>query len=122
MALAFWVGLGGFIGSVLRYLIVLGMRSQGWTGYPLGTLTVNILGSLAIGIALSMGQARLGNEAFHFIVPGILGGFTTYSAFAGETLAFLYAGRPVSAFLYVGAMSVVCLVGAALGYEVGRHV
>jgi CrcB protein len=99
------VGLGGFLGSVLRYLV------SGWTHsllgerFPWGTLAVNVVGCFALGgLAASAfeGQA-LGANARLFLLIGVIGGFTTFSAFGYETVALIETGRLQAAVLSVAA-------------------
>jgi CrcB protein len=92
------VALGGAAGSVLRFLVSVGMLGLFGAGFPWGTLAVNVLGSAAIGVAAGLGlegQARL------LLVTGFLGGFTTFSAFSLEA-ATLFGRSPALAGLYVG--------------------
>jgi CrcB protein len=114
------VALGGALGSVLRYLTGVGVARLAGLAFPWGTLLVNVVGSFAIGLA----AARLaGVELRLFVITGVLGGFTTYSAFNEETLAAWRAGSPGVAVAYVAATVIVCLVaglgGAALGRALG---
>jgi CrcB protein len=91
------------------------------TAYPVATFVVNVLGSFLIGIALALGQARLGPTLTHFIIPGFLGGFTTYSAFAGETVLLFEKGLHLLALTHVAATTVACLVATALGIWLSRY-
>ena len=85
----FYVGAGSFIGGILRYLLV------SWTSqilnpsFPYGTLAVNVLGSLLIGLLAGIAESRptFTTEARLFLIVGVVGGFTTFSAFAWETFA-----------------------------------
>lgn len=90
------IGAGGFIGSVLRYLVsgVVKTLSQGAT-FPFGTLAVNILGCFCIGFLSELFSARtfIGVDAQTFLLVGILGGFTTYSAFGHDTMNLIRGGR-----------------------------
>ena len=91
MKLVLLVALGGAIGAVLRYLVGL---ASGWllgVGFPWGTLAVNIAGSLAMGLVIGLAASKfqLTNELRVFIATGILGGFTTFSAFSLD-FALLY--------------------------------
>ena len=88
------VALGGAIGSVLRYLVGL---ASGWLlgpGFPWGTLAVNIAGSLAMGLVIGLAASKfqLTNEFRAFAATGILGGFTTFSAFSLD-FALLFERR-----------------------------
>ena len=83
------IGAGGFIGSVLRYLVsgFVQTLSQDVT-FPFGTLAVNILGCFCIGFLSELFSARtfIGVDAQTFLLVGILGGFTTFSAFSHDTI------------------------------------
>lgn len=85
------VGAGGALGSILRYVFVL--TSTAWFGksFPWGTLIVNMVGSAAIGIAFVLlhERALLGENWRYFFMTGVLGGFTTFSAFSLETMLLL---------------------------------
>jgi CrcB protein len=88
------VGLGGCIGSVLRYLLGGMIQSRVTSGFPLGTLIVNVIGCLAIGAMSELVETRgtLGGNGQAFLMVGILGGFTTMSAFANDTVAAMRGG------------------------------
>ena len=112
------VALGGALGSVARYGV--GFAAARWMGlgFPWGTLTVNIVGGFAMGLlAARIGPAQ---ENLRLLLGvGILGGFTTFSAFSLETVRLMEQG-PTPAMLYVLA-SLILSVGACwLGYSLGR--
>jgi CrcB protein len=111
------VAAGGAIGSVLRYAVSLAGVALLGAAFPWGTLAVNVLGSAAIGALAGAGvegQARL------LLVPGLLGGFTTFSAFSLEA-GFLWERSPPLAALYV-ALSVGLGIGAcAAGFWLFRR-
>lgn len=91
MKLVLLVALGGALGSVLRYLVGLASALLLGVGFPWGTLAVNIAGSLAMGLVIGLAASKfqLTNELRVFIATGILGGFTTFSAFSLD-FALLY--------------------------------
>jgi fluoride exporter len=114
----FWVGIGGFAGSVLRYLV------SGWVqessrsvSFPYGTLAVNVVGCLLIGGLSYLADERglLHAEARLFLIVGVLGGFTTFSAFSNETFALLRAGEFVPAAANVLLSVFLCLTAVWLG-------
>ena len=110
------VAIGGAVGSVARYMVGLFMtRLLGMT-FPWGTLTVNIVGSFAIGILTELVARRFdaSAELRLLLVVGFLGGFTTFSSFSLDTMALVERGATMSAFAYVGA-SLVLALGAAFG-------
>lgn len=111
------IGSGGFIGSVSRFL--LGTLVQGRFGgssFPTGTLAVNALGCLLIGLVAQLSESRglFGDYARSFLVIGVLGGFTTFSAFGNETAGMLRDGQVGLAALNVLAqiaLGLICVVG-----------
>ena len=118
-----WVGLGGGIGSMLRFAV--GGWAQRWvplSQFPLGTLTVNVVGCLLIGLLGGLADYRQaldpGQRAFLLI--GVLGGFTTFSAFAFETLNLAQDGELFRAGANVVLQTVLGLGAAALGYVAAR--
>ena len=79
--------LGGGLGSAARYLVAVWMADRFGPFFPWGTLTVNILGSLLIGLLATLADelGSLGPEVRLFLIVGVLGGFTTFSSFSLET-------------------------------------
>lgn len=117
------VGTGGFIGSVLRYLIsglVFRLLDKPW--FPVGTLAVNLLGCLAIGLLGGIAeQRRIFTPEFRFFVfVGILGGFTTFSAFAYDTASLIHNGRGAAALLNIALQVIVGLFAVWLGALLAR--
>ncbi len=112
------VALGGALGAVLRHLATLA-----WPA-PWGVLAVNVVGSLAIG--LLAGPFLLAERGPHplapFLVTGLLGGFTTFSAFSLDALRLLEAGRTEAALVYVAGSVALALLACALGLQIGRLV
>jgi len=109
--------LAGAGGTGARYLI--GVAAARWLGpeFPYGTLVVNVLGSFAIGLV----QQSVTPEGLRLILTvGLLGGFTTYSAFSYETLKLMESGVWLVAALNVVATTALCLVGCGVGLELGR--
>lgn len=108
------VFLGGGIGAALRHGVnLMALRMPGATAFPWGTLCVNVLGSLLMG-ALAAYFVRNGGGSMEtrlFLATGVLGGFTTFSAFSLETVLLVERGQAGLAALYVAA-SVVLSVGA----------
>ena len=106
------VALGGAIGAVLRYLTGLALA------FPYGTLAVNIVGSFAIGV-LWIAMAERGPWSA-LLITGILGGFTTFSAFSLDTLRLVEGGRAPLAALYVLASVTLSLGACALGHSITK--
>jgi CrcB protein len=102
---ALYVGLGGFVGSVLRYWLGSAVQQiANNPAFPFGTLTVNLIGCLMIGFLSQLAEMRgiFTPEARLFLFVGILGGFTTFSTFGNESMNFLRDGQSLSAFLNIG--------------------
>ncbi|MBP7051440.1 MAG: fluoride efflux transporter CrcB [Phycisphaerae bacterium] len=113
------VGVGGFVGSILRYLVsgwVQGLAGSPTFGY--GTLSVNVVGCLAIGLlgGWADNAGLLGSSARLFLLIGVLGGFTTFSTFGYETMALLRDKEMLNALLYVGLHLLLGFGAVALGY------
>lgn len=115
MVNVFAVAVGGALGSVLRYGLVSATVLWWGKGFPWGTLVVNILGSAAIGVVfvLVSERALLGEGWRLFLMTGVLGGFTTFSAFSLETLALFEQQAYLRAAANVGLSVVLCLAAAA---------
>ena len=111
------VAVGGAIGAVLRHAVSTGMYSWLGTGFPWGTLAVNVLGSLILGIVTEAGASalKLTPELRALIATGLLGAFTTFSTFALDTAGLFDRQATVSGLLYVGASVTLCIGGFYLG-------
>lgn len=109
-----YVALGGAFGCVLRHLVISMVARLNTTIFPWGTMTVNIIGSLLIGAVL----ARYGNDssARAFFVTGILGGFTTFSAFSWDAMMMLHRGHYGDAAMYVGGSVALSIAAAMFGF------
>ncbi len=110
------VALGGAVGATLRYTVGLAV---GVHLFPYATLIINIAGSMLIGAfwAGCAGQEWFEQWGRLLLVTGVLGGFTTFSAFSLEAIHLLHDGRVLSAAAYVLGTLVACLVGCWLGYR-----
>lgn len=116
------VFVGGGIGSICRYALATAVQRNFPDPFPLGTFLVNLIGCFAVGLvgALGLERAALSPEARTFLMVGILGGFTTFSSFAWETLGLLSVKDLFRASMYVGGSVFLGLLGAALGRALGR--
>lgn len=107
------VALGGALGASGRYLVnAAAMRAFG-PGIPVATLAVNVIGSLAMGILVVVLAKKGGQIASPFLLTGLLGGFTTFSAFSLDTLTLFERGQYQGAVLYV-VLSVGLSIGAVV--------
>lgn len=114
------IAVGGALGAVLRYLCVLHVGRFSGVAFPWGTLAVNVLGSFAMGLAVVLVLIRADPaiaRAAPLVMPGLLGGFTTFSAFSLEVVELGQRGRPLAAALYAGGsvgLGVLALIGGML--------
>jgi CrcB protein len=115
---------GGAIGAGARYLV--GILSAGWLGlaFPWGTLFVNVLGSFLMGVVVEAVALRCGGSAElrTFLATGILGGFTTFSAFSLEVVALAERKLPGLAVVYVFASVVLSVAALVAGTALARSV
>lgn len=111
------VGLGGFLGSVARYGLSGYVQNRFEALFPFGTMAVNILGCLIVGALLYFVEDRpvLGPDMRLFLIVGILGGFTTFSAFGYETLQLLRRQQLELALLNIAGSVVLGLAAVWLG-------
>lgn len=123
MEIALVVGLGGAVGAILRWWVGV-LMSHLLAPVFLGTLVVNLVGSFMIGLLLIWFQGRLpfSDVLRTGILVGLLGGFTTYSAFSMETVSMIMAGFYGRAGAYVAVTVALCLVGTWAGVMLGRSV
>lgn len=121
---AMWVlvACGGAAGSVLRVAVATAVTR--WTGpaFPYGTLVVNVAGSLLIGVLYVLLVERLPAASLWRagLMTGVLGGFTTFSAFSLETVTLLEEHAFAKAALYVAASVIICLGATGLGIVAAR--
>lgn len=116
------VALGGALGASARYLTNVGVMRLVGPGFPLGTILANVLGSFLMGVLVVV-LARKGGMAYApFLMTGVLGGYTTFSAFSLDTITLWERGSHNEAWLYVGASVGLSLAAIALGIYAGRAV
>ncbi len=120
-----YIAIGGGLGSVLRYLVTgWGQRASGGAAFPYGTLAVNVLGCLAMGVlgAVFAGPHRVREETRLLLAVGLLGGFTTFSSFAWESLTLADAGDRGRALANILLTNTLCLFAVWIGFRVTQHV
>lgn len=125
-----FIALGGAAGAVARYALMNVVDagrlnvSGGWQLLPLGTLTVNVLGSLLIGVlyVLIIEKMTLAPEFRSLLVVGLLGAFTTFSTFSLDTVLLLEQGYWLQAISYTLLSVVLCVLAAWLGMAILRLV
>jgi len=116
------IAAGGAFGAVARHGLTLATARVAGSGFPWGTLLVNVLGCAAIGVAFALLDARPSDPTLRaFVMTGVLGGFTTFSAFALDAHGLAEQGAPGRAAVYVTASVVLCLAACWLGAAAARR-
>lgn len=113
----FLVCLGGAVGTGARYLTAVWAAGRFGVSFPVGTVLVNVLGSFLIGVLM---QLSLATDLRFMLTTGLMGGFTTYSAFNYETTMYVRSGAWTMAFVNVGATLIGCLLAGFAGLAIGR--
>ncbi len=113
-----WVGVGGFVGAVARYwLSGLVYRLTSWSSFPFGTMAVNVIGSLLIGVLMGLVEDRqvLAPHARALLMIGMVGSFTTFSTLSLETYELLTSGRYLAALSNLGGSLTLGLAAVMAG-------
>lgn len=114
----FYIGIGGFIGAILRYLVSqMTQIASGGSFFPYGTLCVNLVGCFIIGILSTLFETRgiMSMETRMFLLVGLLGSFTTFSTFGNETFNLLRDSRPLLAIVNASSHLIAGLLCVWLG-------
>ncbi len=124
MSLILYIAAGGAVGAVLRYLASTGVYGLLGRDFPYGTLAVNVLGSLLIGVlsVLLIERLDVGPEWRAALLVGVLGAFTTFSTFSVETFFLIEQGEALKALLNVTLSVLLCVTAAWVGILVGRQI
>ncbi|MCL2625621.1 MAG: fluoride efflux transporter CrcB [Cystobacterineae bacterium] len=121
MKLILAIGAGSFIGGVLRHILSLWIQARTVKPFPLGTLAVNLSGCFLIGLVFGFfDRGQLSDGWKLFLATGLLGGFTTFSAFSNETVILLREGHMQSAFLYIFSSVILGLLASYVAYILAR--
>ncbi len=117
-----FIGLGGFLGSIVRYGLTSIIQTKTESVFPYGTMAVNIIGCFCIGVLITLFQEKniAGEHLRLFLIIGLLGGFTTFSSFSYDTFALVKAGHLLEAGWNVGGSLFGCLIATWAGYMLGE--
>jgi CrcB protein len=112
-----WVAIGGAIGAVFRYLVAGYVQKKVGISFPVGTLTVNVLGSFIIGFFIQYALEYLALPPYvrALVVVGFLGAFTTFSSFSYETISLILEGEWFKAFIYFLVTNLLCFIATFAG-------
>lgn len=120
MALYFWITLGSALGGLARFALSGLVAQHVGETFPWGTLTVNVAGSFVIGFFATLtspdGRFLVGATTRHFVMTGILGGFTTYSSFSLQTLSLARDGEWLRAGANATGTFILCFIAVWLGH------
>ena len=116
------VALGGAIGASARYLTNAGALRAFGSGFPWGTVIVNVAGSFVMGLLVVSLAQRDALRLAPFLMTGILGGFTTFSAFSMDAMKLFQSGQPALAALYVAGSVALSLAAIVAGAALARGV
>ena len=117
-----FIGMGSFIGGIARFLLARWVQGGTGSSFPFGTLAVNVLGCLAIGLLYGIFErGNLMNPDLRlFLTVGLCGGFTTFSTFSLETLELIEGGQYAIAGAYALVSVVLCVAGVLVGKVLAR--
>ncbi len=124
MSIYLAIAAGGAVGAISRYWMTGSVGQMLGYSFPFGTLSVNVLGSFLMGLfaILLTEKIPLDDSVRLGLITGMLGAFTTFSAFAMDTLGLMESGAMMKALLYVMASVLVCIVAAWAGVFIAKQI
>ena len=117
------IGLGGFLGTIFRFLISSSMEKYFSTSFPIGTIMVNLIGCFLIGLLSGYFTQKLGDQTqlFFFLTIGVLGGFTTFSAIAMDSQVFIENGEYLKMLTYISVQAILGIALCLIGYNLIKN-
>ena len=117
------IGLGGFIGTILRFLLSSSIEKSFATSFPIGTILVNLIGCFLIGLLSGYFTQKLGDQTqlFFFLTIGVLGGFTTFSAIAMDCQVFIENGEYLKMLTYISVQAILGIALCLIGYNLIKN-
>lgn len=113
------IAVGSGLGGVARHWLSGIIATRVASVFPWGTFIVNVLGAALIGFVLGASDVRISPATRQFLTVGVLGGFTTFSAFSAQTMQLFQHGKAGAALAYALASVVVCVCGCWIGWAIG---
>ena len=116
-------GLGGFIGTILRFLLRSSIEKSFAASFPIGTILVNLIGCFLIGLLSGYFTQKLGDQTqlFFFLTIGVLGGFTTFSAIAMDSQVFIENGEYLKMLTYISVQAILGIALCLIGYNLIKN-
>ena len=123
MNLLWYVALGSAVGGASRYALSMFIQQRASSTFPIGTLIVNVTGSLVLGFVLryALGSPSVSAEVRALLTTGFCGGYTTFSTFSYDAMTLIEDGDYRRAAIYIGASVLVSLVATFLGIAAAGH-
>ena len=117
------IGLGGFIGTILRFLLSSSIEKSFAASIPIGTILVNLIGCFLIGLLSGYFTQKLGDQTqlFFFLTIGVLGGFTTFSAIAMDSQVFIENGEYLKMLTYISVQTILGIALCLIGYNLIKN-
>ena len=117
------IGLGGFIGTILRFLLSSSIEKSFATSFPIGTILVNLIGCFLIGLLSGYFTQKLGDQTqlFFFLTIGVLGGVTTFSAIAMDSQVFIENGEYLKMLTYISVQAILGIALCLIGYNLIKN-
>ena len=117
------IGLGGFIGTILRFLLSSSIEKSFAASIPIGTILVNLIGCFLIGLLSGYFTQKLGDQTqlFFFLTIGVLGGFTTFSAIAMDSQVFIENGEYLKMLSYISLQAILGIALCLIGYNLLKN-
>lgn len=114
------VGLGGALGSILRYVVGVEIKQLVATSFPIATFIINIIGCLIIGLLYGISEKNnLGNSDLNYLlIIGFCGGFTTFSTFANENFNLIQQQNFITPLFYISSSIIIGILAVRLGYKI----
>ena len=123
MKLLWYVGVGAFVGGISRYLLAGFVQQRAGADFPVGTLVINVTGSLVLGfiMRIALQTGAVSPEIRALLTTGFCGGYTTFSTFSYETAQLVEDGEYARAAIYVGSSVAVALLFTFLGFAAAQR-